>query len=601
MARGEKDSCDPAPALRNRAWIAAERASLRSSSGAWRRGAVSLSARSRALREVKKNFLLREYLGLSFPKNVVYFKNQNERDAEGMNEGKNIEIAILHQISRAVLHERNVSLLLKNVLDILYREMGFLRGTFTLRRDDMLVIEASQGLSEDEIRRGKYHLGEGITGRVAETGMPVIIPDISRDPNFLNRTKTRNSPENIAFLCVPVLHLEKVIGTLSIDRTSPPGPEAEASLKEDLKLLETVANITAEVVCARLEEHEEREKLLEENRRLRDELDKKSFPASIIGNCSSMRRVYSMIEQVADTNATVLIRGASGTGKELIARAIQEKSSRKDKPFIIVNCAAMPETLIESELFGHEKGSFTGAFARRIGRAEAADGGTLFLDEIGDLTLPVQVKLLRFLQERTFFRVGGNEELKMDVRILAATSRDLEKLMAEGKFREDLYYRLNVFPIHLPELRNRRSDIMLLAEHFLEKFSRMYGKKIKRISTPAINMMMSYHWPGNVRELENCIERAVLTTTDDVISGYNLPPSLQTGEASSTNRTAPDGTADFETLVNSFERELIVESLKANRGNVSASARALGISNRIIHYKIQKLNITPDWYRNNKE
>jgi len=344
-------------------------------------------------------------------------------------------------------------------------------------------------------------------------------------------------------------------------------------------------------------ELEEREKLLDENRRLKIELDKNLRPANIVGNCSSMRAIYAMVAQVADSSATVLIRGSSGTGKELIARAIHQSSSRKDKPFVAVNCAALPENLIESELFGHEKGSFTGAISRRTGRIEAASTGTLFLDEIGDLSQPVQVKLLRFLQEKTFERIGSNESIKVDVRVLAATSRNLEKLMIDGLFREDLYYRLNVFPIHLPDLKERRSDIMLLADHFLEKYNRLYDRSIKRISTPAINMMMAYHWPGNVRELENCIERAVLTASDNVIHGYNLPPSLQTGQATNTATIVPEKNADLETLVSSFERELIVDALKMKRSNVAAAARQLGITQRIIHYKIQKLNINPGLYK----
>lgn len=504
----------------------------------------------------------------------------------------NIEVAVLNSISKTVIHERNVSTLLKTVLDILHREMGLLRGTFTLMHGDTLFIEASNGLTEEEMRRGTYKVGEGITGQVAATGLPRVIPDISKERDFLGKTQARKNMKNVAFICVPVIHLEKVIGTLSIDREVSP----DCDLDRDLKLLETVANITAEAVAACYLEHEEREKLQAENIRLREQLGDNLRPVNIIGNCNAMKAVYTQIAQVASSNATVLIRGASGTGKELVARAIQQASKRKDKPFICVNCAALPDNLVESELFGHEKGAFTGAINTRCGRAEAANGGTLFLDEIGDLSQPVQVKLLRFIQERTFSRVGSNDEIKVDLRLITATSRNLEKLMEEGKFREDLYYRLNVFPIHLPSLHNRRSDIMLLAEHFLEKFNKLHGKHIVRISTPAINMLMAYHWPGNVRELENCIERAVLTATDNVINGYNLPPSLQTGEASGTALN-PEAKADFNTLVESFERELIVEALKANNGNVAASARKLGISQRIMHYKIEKIGITPEWYK----
>ena len=510
----------------------------------------------------------------------------------GMDSKYMLEIAVLNSISKSVVHERNIPNLLKTVLDILHKEMGLLRGTFTLRHGDTLFIEASNGLTEEEMRRGTYQFGEGITGKVASTGQPRVIPDISAEPEFLGKTQARRGMKNIAFICVPVIHLEKVIGTLSIDREVTP----ESDLERDLKLLETVANITAEAVAACLAQHEEQEKLKAENIRLREQLGESLRPVNIIGNCSAMKNVYAQIAQVAASNAAVLIRGASGTGKELVARAIQLAGKRADKPFICVNCTALPDNLIESELFGHEKGAFPGAISTRYGRAEAADGGTLFLDEIGDLSMPVQAKLLRFIQERTFLRVGGSNEIKADVRIIAATSRNLEKKMEEGNFREDLYYRLNVFPIHLPSLRNRKSDIMLLAEFFLEKFNRIHNKKIVRISTPAINMLMAYHWPGNVRELENCMERAVLTTSDDVINGYNLPPSLQTGEDSGTS-IKPESKTDFATLVESFERELIVDALKASHGNVAAAARRLSVSQRIIHYKINKIGITPEWYK----
>ncbi len=514
-----------------------------------------------------------------------------------MSERGQIEIAVLNQISHTIVHEHNVSELLRKVLNILHHEMGLLRGTITMRHGDTLLIEASNGLTGDEINRGKYMIGEGITGRVAQTARPALIPDISQEPEFLGRTQARPKKGHIAFICVPVIHRENVIGTLSIDRET----KERHTLEQDLRLLETVANIIAEAVASCLEQHEERRQLLEENIRLREELGATPRPSNLIGNCNAMRAVYKMISQVAASNATVLIRGASGTGKELIARAVHQASGRHAEPFVAVNCAALPDSLIESELFGYEKGAFTGAVARRIGRAEAADGGTLFLDEIGDLSINVQVKLLRFLQERTITRVGSNEEIKLDVRLLAATSRNLEKLMEEGKFREDLYYRLNVFPIQLPSLHRRGSDIILLADHFLGKYSRLHGKNIARISTPAINMLMSYHWPGNVRELENCIERAVLTASDTVIHGYDLPPSLQTAEASGTAVIHPDAQADFKTLVNSFERELIVEALKGESGNAAAAARKLGLSERIIHYKIGKLGITPEWYRAKKD
>ena len=511
-----------------------------------------------------------------------------------MDEKMKSEMTVLQEISSAIVHERNADALLDNVLDVLHRRMGMLRGTFTLLYGDVLIIEASQGLDEHEKQLGRYRIGEGITGHVAETGRPHLIPDIRRDSRFLNRTKSRHDDRQVAFICVPIIHLDQVVGTLSIDRLVTP----DSDLENDMALLEIIGNITAEAVAVCRKEREERDTLIEENRKLREMLSEN--PGEMVGNCRAMQQVYALIRQVAPSDATVLIRGSSGTGKELVARAIVNLSPRRDKPFICLNCAALPENLVESELFGHEKGAFTGATGRQIGRAEAADGGTLFLDEIGDLTLQTQVKLLRFIQERTFSRVGSNTELRSNVRFLAATSRNLEELMRQKLFREDLYYRLNIFPIAIPDLSRRKSDIILLSEHFIEKMNLKYGKKVKRLSTPAINMLMAYHWPGNVRELENCVERAVLTAQDDCIHGYNLPPSLQTGKESGTE-LLPEGKASFNTLVDSYERELIVEALKRNSGNMSAAARDLGLSPRVIHYKIGRLGITPDWYAESVE
>lgn len=500
-----------------------------------------------------------------------------------------IELKVLQEISTAIVHEKRVNDLLNKILQVLHMRLGMQRGTFTIVHGDLLKIEASQGISETEKQKGIYKMGEGIIGHVAQRGIPHLIADISKDSRFLNRTGTRKLSDKIAFICVPIIHMEKVIGTLSIDRQV----KKNTNLEKDTRLLEIIGNITAEAVAACLDEHEEKKQLREENERLRSMLS--SSVHEIVGNSRSMRNIYELIHQVAPSDATVLIRGSSGTGKELVARAIVELSSRKDQPFVTLNCAALPEGLVESELFGYEKGAFTGAVARRIGRAEAADGGTLFLDEVGDLSLMAQVKLLRFIQERTFSRLGSTEEIKSNVRFMAATSRNLETLMAEGKFREDLYYRLNIFPIMMPDLNKHKEDITLLAEHFIEKHNLKYTKKVSRLSTPAINMLMSYHWPGNVRELENCIERAVLMAKDDCIHSYDLPPTLQTADSSGTELLT-DGKGSFNTLVDSYERELIVEALKRNSGNMSAAARDLDLSPRVIHYKINKLGIEPGTY-----
>ncbi|MFL5534184.1 MAG: sigma-54 interaction domain-containing protein [Gemmatimonadales bacterium] len=307
-----------------------------------------------------------------------------------------------------------------------------------------------------------------------------------------------------------------------------------------------------------------------------------------MGASGPMRQLFESVARVASSNTTVLIRGESGTGKELVAQAIHLHSPRAKKPFIKVNCAALPETLVESELFGYERGAFTGAVQRKKGRFDLANGGTLFLDEIGELSPATQVKLLRVLQEREFERVGGTESVPVDVRVIAATNRDLEKALADSSFREDLYYRLNVFPIFIPPLRARKADVLPLADHFIEKYAREHGKSIRRISTPAIDLLSSYHWPGNVRELENTIERAVLLADGEVIHGYHLPPTLQTADGTATVvSTSLDG------AVAAFERSLIEDALKTARGNRSRAARLLGSTQRVISYKVRKYGIDP--------
>jgi Nif-specific regulatory protein len=299
-----------------------------------------------------------------------------------------------------------------------------------------------------------------------------------------------------------------------------------------------------------------------------------------------MQRVYEAVAQVARTNTTVLIRGESGTGKELIAQALHYNSLRAKRPFVKVSCAALPETLIESELFGHEKGAFTGAQDRKRGRFELAQNGTIFLDEIGDVQPATQVKLLRVLQEREFERLGGTEPIKVNVRLIAATNKDMEKAIADGAFREDLFYRLNVFAIFIPPLRERKPDVLLLADHFLERFASEHGKDIRRISTPAIDMLTAYHWPGNVRELQNVIERAVLVCDGLVLHAHHLPPTLQTAEASGTTMSVSLGDA-----MDAYERDLLQDALKSARGNRAKAARLLRTTDRIFNYKVRRLGI----------
>ena len=502
------------------------------------------------------------------------------------------ELSLLFEVSRILDNSMDLREVAGPVLKAIAKHMGMLRGTLTLldRETGEITIEAAHGLSTSQRERGRYKPGEGVTGKVVQSGRPVVVPRISEEPTFLNRTGARRRlrKKDISFICVPIKLGNETIGSLSADRLF-----AETiSLDEDVRLLSIIASMIAQAVRLRQSAQEERRRLLEENVRLQEELKDRFHPTNIVGNSKAMQTVYDLIARVSKSDATVLIRGESGVGKELVAHAIHYNSLRAGKPFIKVNCAALPETVIESELFGHERGAFTGAIAQRKGRFELASGGTIFLDEIGDFSPTTQIKLLRVLQEREFERVGGITTLKANVRVIAATSRDLEALIAEETFRHDLYYRLNVFSIHVPPLRERKTDIPLLADFFVERYSKANHKTVRRISTPAIDMLMSYHWPGNVRELENCIERAVLLTTDDVIHGHHLPPTLQTAEASGTTFT---GTLQ-ETLENT-ERELILDALKSSRGNMAKAAKVLGITERIMGLRVAKHGIRPKRFR----
>ena len=497
------------------------------------------------------------------------------------------EMSVLREIASAVARERNVRKLLEEVIVILERSMGMLRGTFTLLEgDELRIVASSRKLNAEERALGRYHIGEGITGLVAKTGRSEVVRDVRTDRRFLNRTRSRAINDALSFVCVPLVHRGQIIGTLSADRALTEGKDETDALTRDVALLEIIANLVAEAAFVCRAEDAEQAALVRENQRLRDIIA--DSPGKLIGNCPEMRGVYEQIRQVAPSGATVLIRGESGTGKELVAQAIQELSQRKDRPFVVLNCAALPEALVESELFGHEKGAFTDARERRIGRAEAANGGTLFLDEIGDLSIPVQVKLLRFLQERTFSRVGSNETLTSDVRFIAATSRNLEDLMARKLFREDLYYRLSVFPIALPRLADRADDVLLLAQHFLTKMSVKYEKNVTQFSVPAMNMLQAYAWPGNVRELENCVERAVLTAKDDCVHSYNLPAALQTEEFAE-DPFRGNATLTLDEQLEAFERRVLEEALRRNKGNHGAAARELGLSPRMMSYRLGRV------------
>jgi Nif-specific regulatory protein len=502
------------------------------------------------------------------------------------------EVSLLYEISKALNEHLDLKPSLYKVLDILSSAMNMVRGTITLLDPlrNEINIEVAHGISRSAIERVKYKLGEGITGRVIETGKAVAIPRISDEPRFLDRTASRKKKEDrdLSFFCVPIKKGAQVIGALSVDRPY----DATYSLDKGRRLLAVIATMVASHVIKLETIRVEHERLRDENRRLQTELKSKYTIGNIIGSSNRMREVYQMVSQVSRSNATVLIRGESGTGKELVANSIHYNSQRAANPFIKVNCAALPSNLIESELFGHEKGAFTGAIKQKMGKFELAHRGTIFLDEIGSINLDVQANLLRILQEKEFDRVGGQRTIKVDVRVIIATNKNLEQAVEDGTFRGDLYYRLNVFPIYMPPLRERKTDILLLADYFLEKYAKENHKDIRRFSTPAIDMLMQYHWPGNVRELENCIERAVLVCEEGVIHSYHLPPTLQTGKESGTLPAL-----SLEEAVANLEREMIIDSLKNTRGNITGAAKILQTTVRKFAYKAQLHGIDYRTYR----
>jgi Nif-specific regulatory protein len=500
-------------------------------------------------------------------------------------------MSILIEINHAVSRSLELKDSLQATLQILLNGYKVKSGAIFLAEETgkHLDLAASIGYKMD-VSRARFAVGEGLTGRIAESGKPIIVPQVSKEPLYLNKLSSWDpeKKEELSFVGVPIELDYKVLGVLIVNLPF----SAKRDFETTLQFLTLVASALLQPIRARNVAESQSRTLMTENVILKRKLQEEYSFHNIIGNSHEMRDVYEQVATVARSNTTVLLRGETGTGKELIAEAVHYNSPRSDKPFVRVNCAAIPENLIESEFFGYEKGAFTGAVARKKGRFELANEGTIFLDEVGELSAMTQVKLLRVLQEQEFERVGGTETLRVDVRVIAATNADLEKIMQDGKFREDLYYRLNVFSIYLPPLRDRKTDLLLLADHFMFKYGRQHAKSVKRISTPAIDMLMRYHWPGNVRELENCIERAVLVCEDQVIHSYHLPPTLQTAESSGTMNTR-----SLQKAVETVEKEMIQDALKSTRGNAAKAARLLDTTERILGYKIRNYGIDVKRFR----
>jgi len=498
---------------------------------------------------------------------------------------RDIKVKVLVDIGEALSSSLDLEKSLNSILKVLSDSLEMKRGTVTLVDPvtNELRIEVAQGLTKKEKERGRYKIGEGVTGKVVETGEPMVVHDITSEPLFLNRTQARRElkERNYAFLCVPIKVGNKIIGALSVDHLF----KGKISYEEDVKLLMIIAAMVGQAVMVRDLAEKEKQAVEAENVKLRQQLKGKYKFGNVIYASPKMEAVLEGARQVASTNAAVLLRGESGTGKELVASAIHYSSGRGEKPFIKVACAALPENLLESELFGYERGAFTGAGERKLGRFELANGGTIFLDEIGDLSPATQVKLLRVLQEKEFERLGGTETIKVDVRLICATHQNLEKMIEDKKFREDLFYRINVFPVILPPLRNRKEDIPLLVAHFTHKYNKENNKSIDGVNRAALDRLVAYDWPGNIRELENVIEHAVIVCRGELITPKDLPGNLSQGavEVKAEGTTLPK-------IVESIEKQKIAEAMNKHKTQRKA-AKALGITERMLGYKISKYGL----------
>jgi len=493
------------------------------------------------------------------------------------------ELAILYEISRTLATGREMASMIAHVLGVLHARLRLDHGMLVLLdpQTNDLAIEEAHGLTEEERARGRFRIGEGVTGAVFKDGRPLLVADLAREPRFLHRSVRRDlSGRTVALLAVPVRLHEETVGVLSVDRE---GGVERGELERDLQFLTVVATLIAQVVRVR--------KVLTPS--LPSAPDPRDALSGIIGDSRVMQQLFDVIRRVSGSRAILLLRGESGTGKELLARTIHALSSRRDRAFVAVHCAALPETLLESELFGHERGAFTGAVARRPGRFELAEGGTLFLDEVGDIPLSVQAKLLRAVQGLGFERLGGQQTLRTDVRLLAATHRSLEEMVRRGSFREDLYYRLNVVPIVIPPLRERKEDIPLLVDHFLARFNREHGKSVT-ISPSALTLLTDYHWPGNVRELEHCLERLVLLTMQPVITPDEidaLAHLLDLPKEPASRPSAPP--PSLSRSVEELERTELIAALDRTGWVKARAARRLGLTPRQISYRMKKYGLKP--------
>jgi Nif-specific regulatory protein len=523
-------------------------------------------------------------------------KQQNNLSLTGRST-EGLELLALHKITELIGTAVDLDTTLTNILKVLQDNLRMERATLLLldEQKQCLTIKASCGLSEAEELRGVYKPNEGICGQIFQSRCSFVVPDIHSEPLFLNRTGARSaiSKTKMSFLGVPVLVNGEPVGVLTVDRLF----GLDVSFEEDIRFLTVLSTLISQFLTLHTAILEKEEKLREENRSLKAKLHSFHDGHFIIGHSKPMQDVFSIISKIAPSNVTTLLLGESGTGKELVARAIHEAGNRKDKPFIKVNCAALPETLLESELFGHERGAFTGAHATRAGRFELADHGTIFLDEIGEMPLSLQVKMLRVLQEKQFERIGGNRTFDVDVRIIAATNVSLEKAIAKGQFRADLYYRLNVVPIVLPPLRDRKEDIPVLFNHFLGISNERNSSKLT-LTSGLLDFLVSYPWPGNVREMQNLVERMVILAEGERLTLADLPADILASvddHPEVVNRLPQEYPAiekGERQSLHDIELAEVDAALKRNGWVQVKAARELGLTQRQIGYRIRKYKLS---------
>jgi len=530
------------------------------------------------------------------------------------------DLTVVQEAAKLIGHSGSPDSAISGILRLMSQMLGLNRGRVLLSRPDgrALQIHYSYGLTDEERKRGVYSFEEGITGRVMRQGQLAVVQNIDEEPDYLFRAVDRMTlPQGVvAYIAIPILDGDSPVGVLAVHRLR----MRPRSFSADLVILRILATFIAQIIKINSLIEERTSHLKEENQELKNALQTQQSSHGILGESPAVKDALLQVTRVAKTDVTILLTGESGTGKERFSQILHLYSTRKEQPLLAINCAAIPDQLLESELFGHERGAFTGASATKLGKIELASGGTLFLDEIGDLNLELQSKLLRVLEGQVIQRVGGNKNIPVDVRIVTATHKNLQAAVNKGQFRLDLFYRLNIFPIHLPPLRDREGDVRILARHFLLSANREYGRYIL-LGNGVIERLESYNWPGNIRQLENVIKRAVLMAEDGMVRILDIESILRQESMISRHLEAGQGTASLKSdngsasdqmepgaepythestnhgpnrpysWVRADEASELADALQRTGGNKTRAAALLGMTPRQFRYRMEKLDM----------